>query len=372
MNTGDIPLFEKFPGLKSSLPRIPLGNLPTPVTVHAGLAQKLNVDRFYIKRDDKSGMPYGGNKVRKLEFLLGDAIAKRKKKVITFGYAGSNHALATGIYARLLGLSAASMLLEQSNSPYVRKNLILSLHAGIELHHYRSMSGIAAGTIVLVLASMITGMSIPYIIPAGGSSLAGCTGFVNAGFELAEQIRSGGIDEPDVIYVALGTMGTAAGLLLGLKAAGLRSRLVPVRVVDRDFSNEKKLISLYRRLNSFLRSFDPSFPECPLREEECTVCHDCFGEGYGMATPESREAVELLAADGILLETTYTGKAMAALIRDARSGKFSPGSRVMFWNTMSSAPLPDGFSSLDFRDLPKPFRRYFTEKPNDLTPEQFK
>ena len=133
----DRPLFARYPGMYGVLPHVSLGTLPTPVERLQTLEQVLGVSdtRLYVKRDDLSGRPYGGNKVRKLEFLLARAAQQGYKEVLTFGGAGSNHALATGLYARQMGLQSISMLIPQPNAQGVRTNLLMSLHAGIELHH---------------------------------------------------------------------------------------------------------------------------------------------------------------------------------------------------------------------------------------------
>ena len=130
--SGTLPLFEKYPAL-SGLPHVRLGLFPTPVQELHGLSESDN--RVFIKRDDLSGLEYGGNKVRKLEFALGEAKANGCTDVITFGCDGSNHALATGIYAGKLGMHSISILRTQHNTRYLRKNLLKSAFYGIELHH---------------------------------------------------------------------------------------------------------------------------------------------------------------------------------------------------------------------------------------------
>ena len=129
-----IPLFERYPGMKDKLDHVPLGSFPTPVESLERLGREIGVNDLYVKRDDLSGEAYAGNKVRKLEFVLARVLAKGAKEVLTFGYAGSNHATATAVYAEQLGLRSISMLLPQPNADYVRRNLLLSYRCNAELH----------------------------------------------------------------------------------------------------------------------------------------------------------------------------------------------------------------------------------------------
>jgi D-cysteine desulfhydrase len=129
-----IPLFKQYPLLREKLPYVSLGEFPTPVQKLDRIGRDLGMSRLYIKRDDLSGRIYGGNKVRKLEFLLGNTLKANAKEVMTFGGAGSNHALATAIYARQIGLKGISMLMPQPNAHCVRRNLLIGYHCGAELH----------------------------------------------------------------------------------------------------------------------------------------------------------------------------------------------------------------------------------------------
>ena len=225
-----IPLFEEYPLLREKLAYVPLGEFPTPVQKLERLGAELGISQVYIKRDDLSGKLYGGNKPRKLEFILGDVLRSRAKEAMTFGGAGSNHALSTAMYAREVGLKSISMLMPQPNARYVRRNLLMSHYCGAELHpcgsgleSVRNMPLVYAAAIYQLLRHRLRKGRLPYFIPPGGSSLLGVVGFVNAALELGRQIAGGEMPEPEYIYVACGTMGTAAGLTLGLRAARLTS-----------------------------------------------------------------------------------------------------------------------------------------------------
>jgi D-cysteine desulfhydrase len=361
-----IPLFEHYPLLGDKLPYLSLGEFPTPVEKLDRLGQDIGLNHLYIKRDDLSGKVYGGNKVRKLEFLLGHALRTKVKEVLTFGSAGSNHALATAIYAQHLGLKSISMLKPQPNAHYVRRNLLMSYHFGVELHLYRNVAFRAMGTIYQLLWHKLKQGYFPQVIPTGGSSPLGATGFVNAAFELKKQIMEGKISEPDRIYVALGSMGTAVGLILGLKAANLKSRVIPVRVVDEKSANTQKMVKLFYEINSFLHSLDSSFPKFEFSERDIDMRHGFFGQKYALFTEEGMGAVARMEKkEGIKLDGTYTGKALAGLIDDAEKQDLRD-KVILFWDTYDSRDFSNIVMNIDYHQLPRCFHRYFEEEVQPL------
>lgn len=357
-----IPLFEQYPDLQRRLAYVPLGQFPTPVQRLERLEGYAGSGRIYIKRDDISGESYGGAKLRKLEFLLGAALQARAKAVLTFGYAGSNHALATTIYARKLGLQSILELLPQPNAHYVRTNLLAAHLFEAELHYYRNPLLLALGTIRDLLKHKLTDGKFPTLIRPGGSSPVGATGLVNAAFELRNQVERGILPEPDRIYVALGSMGTAVGLTVGLRAAGLKSQVVAVRVAGRAFVNERTMLRQLGELNRFLHARDPSFPMLELTLADVEIRHDFYGRHYALFTDEGMEAVALMKQhEGITLEGTYTGKTLAALLADTehRERDQSRGSVALFWNTYNSRNLTADVAGLDYHRLPRPLHWYF-------------
>lgn len=352
--SGTLPLFEKYPAM-SGLPHVRLGLFPTPVQELHGLSESDN--RVFIKRDDLSGLEYGGNKVRKLEFALGEAKANGCTDVITFGCDGSNHALATGIYAGKLGMHSISILRTQHNTRYLRKNLLKSAFYGIELHHCETKQEMDALTDTLVAERLAEGKKAPYIVPVGGSSPLGTVGFVNAAFELAGQIAAGQLPEPDYIYAADGTNGTVAGLMIGLKALGLKTQVIPVRVNDESRVNVAAISQLIDDTVALLRGYDPSFPAVHIPAEDIPLLHDFFGSDYALFTEEGVAALRRMnAMFGIQLEGTYTGKTLAALLAAAEK---TSGKTFLFWNTLNSRPSPDGLENIDYRTLPTGFHSYF-------------
>lgn len=353
----DYALFRSFPAMRDALPRVALAELPTPLEKLAGI----DADRVYVKRDDQSAPCYGGNKVRKLELLLGRAQADGVKTVVTFGAAGSNHALATAIFARRLGMDCVSMLVPQVNARSVRRNLLMAMKSGAELHHCAGRRGVALGLLRVQIARCLRDGRPPMIIPPGGSSALGAAAFVNAAFELKEQVDAGILPPPDCIYAASGTMGTVVGLLLGVCAAGLPARIIAVRVTGPPYTSPEKARKLFAETNALLCTADPTFPRIPFPVDQFELRDNFLGPGYAVYTPESVAAVQR-ARDcaGLRLEGTYTGKAFAALLADAAAGRLRDRT-ALFWNTYNGRDLNPEVEGLDYRALPKAFHRYFEE-----------
>lgn len=374
-----LPLFKHYPLLAENLPYVSLGEFPTPVERLRRLGAELGIGQLYVKRDDLSGRLYGGNKPRKLEFILGNALSSGAREIMTFGGAGSNHALATAIYAQHVGLKSISMLVPQPNARYVRDNLLMSHFCGAELHSCGAESESIISKPLVYLATMYHLMRcrlksgrFPYVVPPGGSSLLGITGYVNAAFELREQIANGEMPEPEHIYVACGTMGTTAGLVLGLRAAKLSSRVASVRVTSDRFVNARAMIKLISRAISFIHSLDASFPVFEFSPNDVDIRHGYFGGQYALFTEEAMRAASLMRdREGIKLDGTYTGKAMAALVDDAKN-RILRGKSVLFWNTLNSRSLSESISGIDYRNLPGCFHRYFEEEvqPLDRDPDR--
>lgn len=348
-------LGSKFPELQQALPHISLTNLPTPLRPAPALAALTGLEKLWIKRDDLSADVYGGNKVRKLEYLLADAIRVGSDAVITFGAIGSNHALATSIYSRSQGLKCYAVLMDQKQTPSLGATLRYHVKIGTKLIYADSFArAIKAGE--EAVANHPTGGSRVYTIPWGGSSWLGTVGFIDAALEFAEQCHGSLI--PEKIYVACGTWGTVAGLAMGLRLVRLPTQIVAVRVVPGRMNNQDKFIALFEELNRELHERDRSFP---LFEDVLTnveVREEFLGSGYAEPTPECLEAVELIGqAEGLELDTTYTGKALGALIHDARETKTAVRQAVL-WNTYNSRPYPAELDEIPLEDIPVAFRGY--------------
>jgi 1-aminocyclopropane-1-carboxylate deaminase/D-cysteine desulfhydrase-like pyridoxal-dependent ACC family enzyme len=357
--TKTIPLFNRFSALAETMPCLSIGNFPTQITPLNGLSKKLGRINLFIKHDNISGIVYGGNKVRKLEFLLADAKKRGAKRVITNGAAGSNHALATALYAKQAGLAATLVLSEQIPSSVVCANLLADAFSGAKMIYEEKYENI--DTLVENLVGQyehVEGQK-PYVIPAGGSSPLGAMGYVNAAFELKEQIDKGEIAEPDTVFVPFGTMGTAAGLLLGLKAAGLKSRLVAVLVTPPFVANLDKFTVLFKAINDLLIKNDPSMPVFSFSEDDFTICHDFYEPGYGCASDEVVSAIKTIEnTDEIHLDITYSGKAFAAFCAAVEKHVVND-KPLLFWNTKNSRVLPEYSQKIDYHTLPEGFHRYF-------------
>ncbi len=354
-----LPIFKAYPELAENLPHIALGVFPTPVFHLKRLGNHLGTDCLYLKQDGESGAIYGGNKIRKLEFILADALKKKARTVLTFGYAGSNHALATSIYAKQAGIGSMSVLLKQPNALYVRRNLLMGLAHGAEIGHYANELVAYLPVIFRLLKKRFENGKFPHIIPPGGSSPLGVIGYVNAAYELKQQVEDALIPEPDVIFVPMGTMGTAAGLALGLKACEMKTKVISVRVTDTKYGNEKKFVSLFEKTRSLISAAAPSFPNIRIEAGDIHILHGFFGEQYARFTEPGAAAIDLVyRLENIRLEGTYTGKTMAALISHIQR-RDEKNSVVLFWNTYNARDFSDAIKILDYRKLPHGCHPYF-------------
>ena len=344
-------LSDNYPELSRRLRKISLAILPTPVNKARITIANRHFD-LSIKNDGATGDIYGGNKVRKLEYALGPAIRKKKHRVATFGAVGSNHALATALYANQLGLRCTCFLVHQSPTVSTAEMLKRHLANGTILVRF----GGSYAKRISVLRQYL-GDRQSWVVPAGGSSWLGSVGFVNAGLELAAQIKHGDVAMPDRLYVATGTMGTAAGLGIGLRLAGLETEVHAVRVSMTHIASDERLERLIHKISLMLRRLDPSIPEDLASTTKVKMRHGFFAGGYAHSDRATDDAISLASRQlGLALEPTYTGKAMAALLHDLPR---AADERLMFWNTYSSAPTPIiEQSRLDFDLLPDEFRRY--------------
>jgi 1-aminocyclopropane-1-carboxylate deaminase/D-cysteine desulfhydrase-like pyridoxal-dependent ACC family enzyme len=344
------PLFAALPHLRGVVPHVALGRFPTRVERLPGLVDA-SVE-LWVKRDDESGAAYGGNKVRKLEFLLAEAQAHGARRVATIGGIGSHHVLATAIYGRQLGLEVEAVVFPQPLTDHVREQILADLASGAQL---RPTAGFLGVPFAVQRARRPRGTRW---IAAGGSSATGSLGYVSAALELEQQIRAGELLRPDVIYVALGSCGTVAGLLSGLRRwTDPPPDVVAVRVVDRVASNARRVRALARQIEERLKPPGGGEPERPLPDFH--VEHGFFGGAYGRSTPAADQAVARAAQVGLRLEPTYTGKTFAALLADAGAGRLAH-KRVLYWHTYNGVDLsPLVGSGPGPSALPPRLRRHF-------------
>ena len=315
-----------------------------------------------MKSDDRSCALYGGNKPRKLEFVIGHALARGSRHLVTSGGLGTHHGLATAILGRAAGLTTSLVLVYQPITEEVRESLGLAAAWGAEMVYGRNVPGAAIQSLRVLAASSLRG-DRPYLVLAGGSSPRGDLGFVSAGLELGEQVRAGLLPEPAEIWVTVGTGGTAAGLVIGLKLAGLRTRLRGVLVTDILPPSPASLARAARAVLRLLRRMDPEIPMLRIGPEDFPLDRSQLGAGYGAPTEAGASAAAVAAEQGVRLDLTYTAKCLAALREAARCGTLATGP-VVFWNTLSSIDV-SGTAPLDPTQavLPKAIARVIGENP---------
>lgn len=312
--------------LTAHLPRVPLAFLPTPIHDLPRLRHALlGCPRLLIKRDDQTGLASGGNKTRKLEFLLGDALTRGADTLITPGGPQSNHCRQTAAAAARYGLRCVLVL---SGEPLPRDrwdgNLLLDDLLGAEV---RWTGGRPREEVMAeVAAEVAAGGGRPYVIPTGGSVPVGATGYVAAVEELAGQLAAQG-ERVDRIVLVAGSGGTHAGVLVGVKALDLGAAVIGMNnfaIPDIGGTVRALAAATAEYLGLRLSFTDTDF-----------IFYDACGpHAYGVITAAEREGIRLLAqTEGIVLDPVYTGRAFAQLVSLIRAGVFHPEETILFWHT---------------------------------------
>jgi D-cysteine desulfhydrase len=332
------PLFERFPKLVRRTPRVELGHQPSPVSQLSALSHSLGTE-VWLKNDGVYGALYGGNKTRKLEFVLGDALRRGARAILTTGGIGTNHGLATAIYARRAGLRVGLLLGYEEPTAEAVANLLRMAETGAEIHYTHSYPMTAILAPYFVAREALRGRRMPYLLGPGGSSAIASLGYVNAAFELAQQIRSGELPEPQTAVIPLGTGGTVAGLLAGLRMAGLKTQVVAVSVTHAPTTWQPLVARLARATAQLVARRSGEQEIGHLRLEGLTIERAWIGRGLGQATRAGEAATNVLRdLEGVDLDAVYTAKSMAALIGLAKAHRVS--GPVLFWQTHNSIPLP--------------------------------
>lgn len=307
------------------LPRIRLVNLPTPLEEMACLSRFLGGPRLWIKRDDLTGLAFGGNKERKMEFAMADAVSKGADTVITTGPLQSNHARATTAAANRLGMKTVLVLRGKQPTEY-DGNLLLNSLLGADIRFVEVNWRQIGPKLEVTAEELKKDGHVPYVIPGGASYPVGAVAYVNAMAEMFKQAKDANVNTDYVVHAA-GSGGTQAGLVLGNKALKMEIKIFGVAVEPDDWLIKStveiangcaKLLGLKERVDN----------------NDVTLIKDYIGEGYGVLTKEVSAAIKLVAqTEGITLDPVYTGKAMAGLIDMIKHRRFEKKSNVVFIHT---------------------------------------
>ncbi len=317
-------------------PRVHLAHLPTPLERLDRLTAELGGPEIWIKRDDCTGLSTGGNKTRKLEFLMAEAQAMKADLVMTQGATQSNHARQTAAAAAKLGM-ACHILLEDrtgSNDPNYNENGNVFLDYLHGATAEKRPGGLDMNAEMEAVADEIrkSGKSV-YTIPGGGSNATGALGYANCALELVYQANERDLAIDHLVH-ATGSAGTQAGLIVGLKAINAQIPLLGIGVRAPKPKQEENVYKLALATAEKLG--------CPgvVAREDVVANTDYVGEGYGIPAPSTIEAIEMFAqVEGILLDPVYSGKGAAGLIDLIRKGMFKKGEKIVFLHTGGSAGL---------------------------------
>jgi D-cysteine desulfhydrase len=350
----DLSLLEqRYPRLRGR--RLALGDWPTPVeALDVGAPEPL-----WVKREDVSAEMYGGNKVRKLEWLL-PAAQRRGGAVVTVGAVGSNHVVATATYAQRCGLEVHAVLVPQPATASAARHAAV---VGRLAHRVWPAEGEVSAGLALARAVRTAWQergARPAIIWVGGTSPRGVLGWVDGGLEIAAQVREGLLPSPRHVFVPAGTGGLAAGLLVGLSIDGIDAAVHAVRVADHVWANRPLTLLHARRTVRLLRRHGADIDDPP--SDRLEFHHRWFGHAYGVPSHAGERAARLAAAHGLDLEPTYTAKALAAALAHLRSAH--ERGPVLWVNTVNSRPVtalvdgplsePDARVARLLRPLPAP------------------
>jgi len=310
--------------------RFPLAQLPTPIEKLKSLSRELGGPELLIKRDDQTGLALGGNKTRKLEFLVGQALEQGADTLVTAGAAQSNHCRQTAARAGL----QCELLLNGTKPELPNGNLLLDELLGARIHWVQRSEREAK--LSQIPDELRKQGGKPYVIPVGGSNGVGATGYVLAMMELTEQLNEMNRRVDHLIF-ASSSGGTQAGIVVGARVTGFKGKLHGVSI-DKDDSDgasyERELAGIANETAKYV-GFNAQFAA-----GDFTVAYDYLGGGYGMVSDLEREAIRLLASrEGVVLDPVYTGRAMGALIALIRKKVFRSDETVLFWHTGGAPAL---------------------------------
>ena len=325
------------------IPRLAICHQPTPLEPAPRLSAQLGIE-LLIKRDDCTGLAGGGNKTRKLEYLLADARQHDADTLVTIGGLQSNHARQTAAAAAKFGFGCELILQDVAGTPATdyphNGNMLLNQLLGAQIHQLSLEQDCQQYADNLMQALRKAGKK-PYLIPIGGSNVIGSLGYVRCGLELAAQLQQQN-NKPEQIVVATGSAGTQAGLLAGLILAGADIPVLGITVSRPGEAQVALVTALLQQVLAFLQ-LDPALASGKVKAND-----DYYGRAYGVTTTATIQALQTAArTEGLLLDPVYTGKAMAGLIDLSQRGVIAKGSRQLFLHTGGSQALPAYLSALN-------------------------
>ena len=310
--------------------RVSLGHFPTPVHALPRLSEKLGGPRLFVKRDDQTGLATGGNKTRKLEFLLADALDRHMDTLITHGASQSNHARQTAAAAAKTGMKCVLVLRGQPQ-PGRQGNLLLDELLGAEIR-WAAREAVEATMTETANELSVKGYS-PYLIPYGGSNPIGATGYVAAMEELMEQAKQMNLHFDRIVF-ASSSSGTQAGLAVGAKATRYTGQVLGISVDEKREDLQTKAARLATETAAHLGQIMKFTPG------DIHVNADYLGAGYAVLGEPEREAIRLAAqTEGLLLDPVYTGRAFAGMMDLIRKGTIRHDETVLFWHTGGTPAL---------------------------------
>ena len=357
-NRCHLSLFRNFPKLGQRLPHMELGNFPTPV--HP--LKHLDIKNLWIKRDDQSSSVYGGNKIRKLEFILAAARQREARHLVTLGGIGTHHGLATAIFCDQLGFQCTLLLYHQPVTENVKQTLLLLGKYRARLVYHKTLWR----TLLCYYSLYRFKYPKTYFVYPGGSSTIGTLGYVDAAFELKDQIDQGMLPEPEVIFCPLSSGGSLAGLALGVQLTGLKTRVIGVRVLPSHLGpfpacTPNTIAKQIKHTYTFLKQRCRELPNISFAPP--LILQDYLGGGYGTPTRAVSEAYHLMREkEGITLDPTYTAKTFAAVLDYCRNHQADRGP-VLYWHTYNSVDLSIQADAFNRRDLPEPLQALIEQKP---------
>jgi D-cysteine desulfhydrase len=341
----ELPLFAEFPDLARAVPWRPLAHGPT--AVEPCELPSIGRAGIFHKRDDRVSPLYGGNKIRRFEFLLADAERRGARTLVTVGGLASTQVMATILFGRHLGFEVRAALFDQPVTAFARRALLTDVAGGGKITHGGGYVGTTLGAI-----AAYRGAERPYLVLPGASNPLANLGYVDAMLELGEQVRRGEAPRPDVIVVPSGSAGTLAGLAVGASILRWPTLLVGVRIADLVACNRVTVRLLIEATARYLHKRSGRATRHALGDVRVALHHGAIGPGYGHPTPEAIAAVpEVERLIGVPGEITYSGKGLVGLAAVARE---HPRATILYWHTLSSArppaasgpeALPPGFAA---------------------------